>query len=491
MYSMIKKIILFVFTMVTLLVASPVTFTRAQEVEVSHLMKNVKFFSSKELWGRLGGSEGFYKAANYAKNEFEKLGLKPIFNGNYFQKFQVEFNDIIGPCEFQIERSNKSYSFELGKDFVCRGFTGSGEIEAEVVFCGYGFSEPGYDDYANVDVKGKIVMIFKQTPSWKLNENSWNNSLRYRENIAWQKGAIGTILVSKPLEPQVQKPIGSVMEGEGTMLLDYPYIHIDTSVAREILINCGYDLPTLQGIIDSTKTPCSMNTGTIAKMSVKAKYDPHRETMNIGGVIEGNDSILKNSYIVIGAHLDHVGGQGGKIYFPGANDNASGSSAVLEIARLLNQARKELKRSVIFVLFSNEESGLQGSQYFVDNCPVPLKDIVAMLNLDCIGYGDSIKVGNGKSCPILWKIVRTIDKQTVQLMTEDTWLGGGADAQAFHNAGIPSIYFVTTNSYQHLHLTTDTPETLNEKLFGAITTLAYNTALYLSKGEYQPEEVIK
>ncbi|MGB9695910.1 MAG: M20/M25/M40 family metallo-hydrolase [Ignavibacteria bacterium] len=488
---MIKKTTLSVFTVITLLVIFLPDFSRAQEVEVAYLMKNVKFFSSKELWGRLAGSEGFYKAANYAKNEFEKFGLKPIFNGSYFQKFQTEFNDIIGPCELHIKRSNESYSFELGKDFICRGFTGSGEIEAEVVFCGYGFCEPDYDDYANVDVKGKIVMVFKQVPSWKLNENSWNGSLRYRANIAYQKGAIGTILVSKPLETQVQKPIGSVMDGEGIMLLNYPHIHIDTSVAREILTNCGYELSTLQKIIDSTKKPYSVNTGTIAKIFVKAKYDSCRETMNIGGIIEGNDLALKNSYIIIGAHLDHVGGQGGKIYFPGANDNASGSSAVLEIARLLSQVKDKLKRSVIFVLFSNEESGLQGSQYFVDYSPVPLKNIVAMLNLDCIGYGDSIKIGNGKSCPLLWETVRKIDKQTVQLMTEETWFGGGADAQAFHNAGIPSVYFVTTNSYQHLHLTTDTPETLNEKLFGAITKLAYETTFYLLSGEYQREQIIK
>lgn len=488
---MIKKTIILVFTLIPLLVIFLTDFSRAQEVEISYLMKNVRFFSSKELWGRLAGSEGFYKAANYAQGEFEKFGLTPIFNGSYFQKFQVEFNDIIGPCEFYIKNNNRLCSFELGKDFVCRGFTGSGEIEAEVVFCGYGFSEPGYDDYANVDVKGKIVMIFKQTPVWKLNESFWNGSLRYRANIAYQKGAIGTILVSKPLDSQVQKPIGSVMDGEGTMLLDYPHIHIDTSVARVILSTCNYELSALQRIIDSTKKPCSINTGAVAKIFVKANYNPYRETMNIGGIIEGNDSILKNSYIVIGAHLDHVGGQAGKIYFPGANDNASGSSAVLEIARLLSQVKDKLKHSVIFVLFSNEESGLQGSQYFVDHCPVPLKDIVAMLNLDCIGYGDSIKVGNGKSCPILWETVRKIDKQTVQLMIEDTWFGGGADAQAFHNAGIPSIYFVTTNSYKHLHLTTDTPETLNEKLFGAVTTLVYKTALYLLGGNYQREEIIR
>lgn len=487
-----KRIVYFTITIIISLFISFLSKNgSAQEVKTQYLMKNVKFFSSPKLWGRLAGSEGFYKAANYVKNEFEQFGVKPIFNGDYFQKFQTEFNDIVGPCEFEIKKDYQTYSFELGKDFVCRGFTGSGEVEAEIVFCGYGFSESDYDDYANVDVKGKIVMIFKQIPSWKLNENTWNESLRYRENVAYQKGAVGTILVSKPLESQVQKPIGSVMDGEGSMLLNYPHIHIDTSVAAKILFGCGYDLSMLQKIIDSTKKPYSINTNVTAKITVKAKYDPSRETMNVGGIIEGNDTLLKNSYLVIGAHLDHVGGQGGKIYFPGANDNASGSSAVLEIARLLSQVKNKLKRSVIFILFSNEESGLQGSKYFINHCPVPLENIVAMLNLDCIGYGDSIKVGNGKSCPLLWEVVKTIDQQTTQQMTTETWFGGGADAQAFHNAGIPSMYFVTTNSYKHLHLTTDTPETLNEELFTAVTTLAYRVALYLLEGNYQRENVIR
>ncbi len=192
-------------------------------------------------------------------------------------------------------------------------------------------------------------------------------------------------------------------------------------------------------------------------------------------MIEGSDPDLKKEYLIIGAHLDHVGSQAGKIYFPGANDNASGSAALLQIAREFSKAQKKPKRSIIFVFFAGEEQGLYGSKYFSENMKFSKEKVKAMINLDCVGYGDSIQIGGGESAPTFWNIAKQIDNGNDKLLVTRTWKGGGADAESFYEKGIQTLYFVTTNSYKHLHMLSDKPETLNKNLFEAITKLAFKT----------------
>lgn len=455
-------------------------------ISEKNLMKTDTYLSSKELKGRLSGSSEYYKAAEYIAVEFSRIGLKPLGNKNYFQNFKIEYNEIAAPCKFALVENGKTIkNYELGKDFVCRGFTGSGNFSAPVVFAGYGFSEDGYDDYAGMDVKGKVVIMFKQTPNWKNGDKNWNSSLRYRQEIAFKKGALGILFVSKPNDANPQKPIGSVMDGEGSYIESFPMLQIDISAADDFLKGSPYTLKELQKIIDSLKQPKPLELIANALLNINAIYEKERNTMNVVGMIEGET----DEYVILGAHLDHVGGQADEIYYPGANDNASGSSAVLEIARTFANSKIKPKRSIVFVLFSNEESGLNGANYFTDYPPVPLEKVTAMLNMDCVGFGDSIHIGNGKSAPELWKITRGLDSLFTKQMVRHTWNGGGADATPFHLKGIPCLYFVTTNSYKHLHLPSDLPETLNRNLFEKITKLAYMTVLNVANGEYKRETV--
>jgi hypothetical protein len=468
-------------------------FTGVERIKSENLLKTVTYLASPELQGRLGGSEGYYKAADFIAGEFKSLGLKPIGGDGYFQNFSIEYNEITGPCGFtKINDDGSTKNYKLGDDYVCRGFTGSGKLFAEVVFVGYGFSFPdkGFDDYKDIDVKDKIVMMFKQTPGWKLGEDSWNQSLRYRAGIANSKGAVGIIFVSKPNDSNPQKPIGSTMDGEGEQLENFPMIHIDLPVAGEIFGKSGKNLKALQSEIDDTKLPKSFSTNQSVKIEVNAKYDKSRKTMNVAGLLEGSDPLLKNEYLIIGAHLDHVGGQAGEIYFPGANDNASGSASVLEIARTFVNSGIKPKRSILFILFSNEESGLNGAKFYSENPLVPVENTVAMFNNDCIGHGDSIQIGNGKSAPQLWQLTRSIDSVYTKSMIMRTWNGGGADAEPFHRKGIPCLYFVTYFSYNHLHLMSDKPESLNPDLFEKVCKLGYMSAYKVAMGNYARESVL-
>jgi len=457
------------------------------------LIKNIEYFASEELQGRLAGSEGYYKAANYAADIFSKLGLTPLPGNSYFQKFNIEYNEIKSPCRFYLYKNNgEIINYKLGNDFVCRGFTGSGKFEAPVVFCGYGMADEklNYDDYKDIDVNGKIVIIFKQDCSWNQG-NPGNGNLRYKASLAAKHGAKAMIFVSKPNDKNPQKPIGSVMDGAGEHLADFPMIHIDLQVADELFKGTGYSINDLQTKIDEDKKPVSLNINKKAGIEITAEYSKDKETVNIVGLLEGSDPVLKGEYVIIGAHLDHVGSQAGEIYFPGANDNASGSSAVIEVAKAFVNSGVKPKRSIVFILFSSEEAGLLGAQYYADNPVYPLDNTVAMFNLDCIAYGDSIRIGNGESAPELYRFAVKNNSKFINQMVEGTWKGGGADATPFHNKGVPCLYFVTTNSYDHLHLMSDKVETLNKRLYEKITKLAYLTLFDIANGEYSREEVKK
>jgi len=464
-------------------------------VSVENLMEPVNYLASEELQGRLAGSEGYDLAAEYVAGLFKKYNLKSPFDSSFFQYFEVEHNSIIG-SDFRIISNGIKKKYKLGHDYVCRGMTGTAEVTAPVVFCGYGISKPesGYDDYENTDVRDKIVMVFRYNPVWKPKSGKWHSpSPRAKAKIAAENGAVGIIFVSAPNNNPKRTIIGSVAHGEGKQYIDFPQIHIDNPQSDDFFNNSGMTLADAQEKIDSLKTPHSFPLATKAKISIKAEYTKNKRTMNVVGMVPGSHPVLKNEFVVIGAHLDHVGTQAGEIYFPGANDNASGVAVILEIARIFNKYKLAPKRSVMFVAFSAEESGLHGSEYFIENPPVPVNNIFAMINFDCVGQGDSIKVGGGKSAPDLWNIAQYIDIRYTKLMSQSTWGGGGADATPFFNKGIPTLYYNTTNGYEHLHMTTDTPETLDIVLFEKLTKNALLTTYYVAnmKAEEEPKVLAK
>jgi hypothetical protein len=464
-----------------------------ESINSKSLMQTVEILCSEDFDGRLPGSEGYNKAADFVAGSFEQIGLLPAGDEKYFQYLNVEYNHIDSPVVFKAITPEIIISYQLGKDFVFRGFTGSGNLTLPVAFCGYGISrhDLGYDDYENINVQDKIVLVFKQNPEWKINDSSWGQEYpRGKSHIAYEHGAKGILFVSRPNDSKPQPLIGSVMHGEGEQILDFPQIQVSIEVANNLLSGSGFSLNEGQSKIDESKTANSFITENKVEIKVQTEYEKLAKTINIIGLLEGSDPILKNEYLIIGAHLDHVGSQAG-LLFPGANDDASGSAAVIQLANAFQHDNAKPKRSVLFILFASEEQGLFGSKYFVENMKVDTEKVVAMFNLDSIGYGDSIQVGNGKSSPELWKIVNELDEGNLNLMVEDTWSGGGADLTPFYEKGIPGLYFVSKYSYDHLHLPTDTPETLNPSLYENLAKLVYLTSREVADRNYKREEVVK
>lgn len=464
-------------------------------VSYENLMKSVNYLASGELKGRLAGSDGYNIAAEYVAGLFEKYKLEQLGDHGYFQYFGIEHNNII-TSNFSIINNGKEKEYKLGVDYVCRGMTGAGDITTPVVFCGYGISEPetGYDDYKNIDVEGKIVMVFRYNPKWKPESGRWPQaSPRPKARIAAEKGAVGIIFVSAPNNNPARTIIGSVAHGNGEQDIDFPQVHIDNPQSDDFFEGSNTTLSNVHQKIDSLKTPYSLPLKTLAHIVIETQYTKSKQTMNVVGIQYGSHPKLKDEFIVVGAHLDHVGGQAGEIYFPGANDNASGVAVIIEIARIFRKYRLEPKRSIIFVAFSAEEPGIYGSEYFVEQSPVPVNDIFAMINIDCVGQGDSIKVGGGKTAPELWNIAQYVDIRHTHLMSKSTWGGGGADATAFYNRGIPTLYYNTTGGYKHLHMTSDKPKTFNPVLFEKLTKNALLTVYNIAnlKPEQEPKTLIK
>ena len=485
------------FTVITIVFIN--LFTNAQnstglsEINKDDLIKNVRILTSPDFDGRLPGSEGYNKAAQFAADKLYELGLKFAGDDLYFQYLNVEYNKIESPAVFKSIVDGDTVNGEIGKDFVLRGFTGSNSFTLPVVFCGYGISRPDlhYDDYEGINVKNKIVIVFKQNPKWKNDDKDWvTNYPREKSLVAKKHGAKGILFISLPNDAKPQPLIGSVMHGEGEQPIDFPQLHISLDAANTLLSKTGFSISDCQTKIDEKKKPLSMNLTTKAQIEVSAIYEQNARTMNVIAMIEGSDLKLKDEYVIVGAHLDHVGSQA-DLLFPGANDNASGSAAVLEIAKAFTNGGLQPKRSIVFVLFASEEQGLNGAKHFVESWKKGYDKVAAMINMDCIGYGDSIQVGNGLSAPNLWEVANQIDETSFNSMVERTWKGGGADATPFHEKGIPCLYFVTTNSYDHLHLPSDKVETLNPVLYEKAVKLAHLTVMEIANGNYVREEIIK
>lgn len=454
------------------------------------LYETVSDLSSEEMDGRMAGTDGYDKAANYVANRMLDIGLQPFVRGDYYQEVITESNTFYGRPMVRIAYGENMQELILGKDYLFRGLSGSGMIDqADMVFCGYGISAPelGYDDYAGIEVENKVVLMVKENPKWeKEGLNLSVFSTRYKAQTAMQKGALAVVYVNSVHQEYIPKPIGSVLDGEGVYTENIPQLHIERALVDTLLKIKGLDLTFCQAKIDSLMQPCSFAMPVLADIHVKTNYVSDALSSNVLGMIEGSDPLLKNEYVVVAAHLDHVGRQADDFFFPGANDNASGVAALLEIAHLMQEGEVSPARSVIFAAFTGEESGLRGAEHFVQHWPLKEKKMVAMLNMDCIAHGDSVIVYGGDRASSLWQKVCLLDENMNKLVVAHTASSDGCDAEPFNRIEVPTLSFVSKYSYTHIHQHTDSISTLNFDLLAYITQLVYQICLE----QCSPEEVV-
>ncbi|MFL6388317.1 MAG: M28 family peptidase [Terriglobales bacterium] len=354
------------------------------------LRMHLQFLASPELGGRYTLSPSFAIAARYIASRLEADGFKGAGeNGDFLQSFQVvasKPDTAKSLLEIIFDGKPKSYHFG---DFYIPAESANGDAQGKIVFVGTGISSPSQhqDDYAGLDVKGKIVLIVPGTPSSvaSLERNE------YGQGAARAHGAVGILQLPPQRFLELMKGKGFqeraasrenirlARDGEGNL----PQVTLGPALAEELLAACGLDLKTIYQAANHKEKLQGKSVDVTAKITVSTQQTKST-TQNVAGILEGTDPVLKNEYVAFSAHYDHLKtSPGGEIY-PGADDDGSGTTSVLAIAHAMSLERP--KRSVLVMFHAGEELGLLGSEYNTDYAPVvPLKQIVADLNIDMIG----------------------------------------------------------------------------------------------------------
>ena len=485
-----RKVYLWLFSAVLAFGWNTTTYGQTREplampvVEEDSIMKHIVELSSETYEGRLAGTRGYDKAANYVEKVLMRYGIS-----TNEQRFEVECNEVEN-CKFNIylPGTKDRRIFILGNDFCCAGMTGRGYVDAQMVFVGYGIDDEVLNDYKYVDVQGKIVIVLTGLP-----EGSWlptsvgerYATLRDKARVAEKHGAIGMLAINMSSSCLPNEPQSRIYCGALPHLATFPILHLTLDCGRELFLDesTAFD-DALQTLNKDHKT-ASFTLRKKAEIDANALYRQRAVTANVIGILKGYDSRYNDELVVIGASLDHVGIQGETALFPGADINASGVAAVLETARLLSQERFRPKRSIAFVLFSGSEQQWMGSRIFLRNFN-RIRDVEAFINVQNIGYGDSIVVLGDASYPTLWEIAKTRDEANHNMI----WMGGEkaelrGDARGFDYLGIPSLVFTTLNGLHHNHVSSDIWENIDRKILTHVTQVTVETVRELGDGFYK------
>ncbi len=441
-------------TLIIALFLSLNTFAQ-QGISVEKLKKHIYFLASDSLKGRKPGTAETKIAANYIRNEFKSYGLE-LMGDKGFQFFDIIKSAKIGNGNHLF--INKFHA-KTHEDNIPYSFSGSGMLKAKVVFVGYGFNIDNenfkWNDYENVDVTGKWVLILRSSPEGKRHGKFTKyNSDKYKINTAIEKGAKGVLLVGGSSSHPNDKLV-SFRYQRGQSQFEIPVINIKRALANKILLKSKTDIKTAENELIQNKKPNSFLTKTIVDAKVVIDFDIIT-TQNVIGILKSNDKTYGNEYIVIGGHYDHLGfgGHGSGSRMPdtfaihnGADDNASGIASVLAIAKEFANCKTKPKRSIIFIAFSAEEMGLIGSNYYVNNPTVNIKDIYLMLNLDMVGR----LIDNGSNLSIIGTGTAVEFNSILEKSKEDFKYKmsfnpsgfGGSDHSSFYSKGIPVLFFNT------------------------------------------------
>lgn len=375
----------------------------AHKMDYANFFKHVKYFASDELEGRDVASEGYQKAADYTAHQFKNIGLSPLGDNNtYFQKVPLMKASII-PSSFQLSIERKKAKVEgiYGENITVMLTTDATEIQGEIelVFVGYGnvFPDKKINDYKDVDVKGKTVLVATGAPDGV--EDPRLLDPRLKAFTALSKGAKGIIMFTPTqdsLQNMIFKGFHSFMKGPSVTIADgspfKPMITMDfVGYARKDFVNeiFAVNKMKLKKSIKAMAKGKSVSKALKSKLnySYKVKHE-NSDCKNIVALLAGTDLALKDEYIVVSAHLDHLGIgtaiKGDSIY-NGMWDNATGSASVISIANEFQASDLQAKRSIIFVCYTAEEKGLIGSKYFASSSIVKNKKIVANVNIDMLG----------------------------------------------------------------------------------------------------------
>jgi hypothetical protein len=455
----------------------------SREIKTDELQDHIKYLSSDSLKGRQTGSAGDSLAAYYIKDQLSRAGLKPL-SGDGFQRYQVADKVIVGEKNFLSVDGQK---FDLSTGIVPFSFSGNSELDAEVIFVGYGFSIKNdsiqYNDYEKTEVRGKWALILRGDPEPNKSVSGFIpfNSDRSKALLAKDMGASGVLMVSGPINDQEDsfEPLSSE-----AFSVEIPVLRIKRNIADIILSKTKTTVSDLEKRINLIKKPSGFATGTNVNAGSEIIVKKSG-TRNVIMVLPGEDALLKNEYLIIGGHFDHLGMGGPSsrardtvAVHHGADDNASGVGEMIELAEKFALTPGSHKRSLIFASFSGEELGLLGSKYFTENPLIDLKKVNAMINLDMVGRlrdSSTLQIGGAGTAEGLKDLVKSLSDTGIMKLTITDEGSGPSDHSSFYVKNVPVLFF-STGAHLDYHTPRDTWEKINYPGMVKVSDLVFNIA---------------
>lgn len=484
-----KKLLTSLFIVVSVSATAQVN-TTAQKfsngVTAKGLQEKLTILAGAEMEGRETATEGQRKAAAFIENHFKKFGLKPGNGNSYQQSYDVFQDELVGEklmVNGVTYALNTDYSFSLGS------LSNTALSTTNLVFAGYGVNTKERNDYANLNVKGKVVIVLEglpnETPQPALQGTRVQGpgTSTAKATTAMNNGAVGLIIVSNDF------PKKQAQATKGNMTVRKP------STDNFFVLNVSYGVASnLLGRTATLSTKDFVETNLQnywAELKVNiTKQTNTLQSTNVIGVVEGTDK--KDEYVFITGHYDHLGKRGNDIYY-GADDDGSGTTAVMQLAEAFALAKQKPSRSIVFMAVSGEEKGLWGSKYYVDNPTFPLDKTTVDLNIDMIGRidptykGDSLNyvfaIGEDKLSSDLQPITDSINKNYINMEIDRRYNDPNdknrfyfrSDHYNFAAKGVPIIFYFN-GTHADYHRPTDTVDKINFPLMYKRTLLVFYTA---------------
>ncbi|HYZ87421.1 MAG TPA: M28 family peptidase [Bryobacteraceae bacterium] len=450
-------------------------------VDSAKYLERVRVLSGENMRGRGTGSPELEKAARYLAAEFKRIGLQPAFaeghKKSYLQPFEVSLNARLGPgCEFAVNEGSGFRDLTLYRDFLPFTFSGAGKVEGNAVFAGYGITahEYGYDDYAGLDVQGKVVVILRHEPQ-EYDSRSVFDGRVYTEHSqllskvrnARLHGASGVVFVNDMGNHSGEDNLERFHRYVSPEDAGVPFVHVKSEIVEKWVAAAGRDLKQLQTLIDRDLTPQSFALPESLKLRIHVPIERERRVVhNVAAYLPGTS----NEFIIIGAHYDHLGmglqyslspSEAGKTH-PGADDNASGTAGLVALAESLSEV-KQRRRGVLFLAFAGEEIGLLGSSHYVQNPLLPNRQAIAMINMDMIGRIREGKVyvgGTGTGDNLRQMLSKATEGSGFDFDYSETAGYGSSDHTSFTTQEIPVLFFFS-GLHEDYHRPTDRWEKIN------------------------------
>ena len=497
------------------------------------ILPTVRFLASPRLEGREAGTRGLEVAADFLSSAYQAAGLEPGSKEGYLQSFDLVRRTLAPEAELTVKRTvggaTSARTLTVRTDWVPFGFSEVGTVEAPVVFAGYGIvaKEFGWDDYAAVPggVKGKVVVVFRHEPDengtagskfFEGREMTLHASLRQKAREAASRGALGLVIVDDPVnhepapnpssalsrwtiltdeERKLPKDDPKRPRGRATIQHDdEPLGLLAAQASQELLrlLDPARDWKALQQEVDASRKPKAFAIPDLTVKMVHAFEIERTPTANVLALLPGSDPVLSKEYVLIGGHYDHLGKDetSGEIH-PGADDNASGTSAVLALAQAFAALPKAPARSVLFAAWSGEEMGLLGSERFVRKPAVPLEKIVAAINLDMVGRNKEgeISVVGRTETPDLVALFDRFAPQVGIALNDDAGAGAGrSDNGSLWLGGVPTASLFS-GTHEDYHQPEDTWDKVLPEKIARAARLSFLVAYEVASGKVTPKRL--